>query len=61
MSLSLIILNLILVWYENLKYKFRKWLVEVEAVSWVEILVGNIVHLWKGTKIELYAITVGWQ
>ena len=59
MSLSLIILNLILVWYENLKYKFRKWLVEVEAVSWVEILVGNIVHLWKGTKIELYAITVG--
>ena len=59
MSLSLIILNLILVWYENLKYMFRKWLVEVEAVSWVEILVGNIVHLWKGTKIELYAITVG--
>ena len=59
MSLSLIILNLILVWYENLQYMFRKWLVEVEAVSWVEILVGNIVHLWKGTKIELYAITVG--
>ena len=59
MSLSLIILNLILVWYENLKYMFRKWLVEVEVVSWVEILVGNIVHLWKGTKIELYAITVG--
>ena len=59
MSLSLIILNLILVWYENLKYMFRKWLVEVEAVLWVEILVGNIVHLWKGTKIELYATTVG--
>ena len=59
MSLSLIILNLILVWHENLKYMFRKWLVEVEGVSWVEILVGNIVHLWKGTKIELYAITVG--
>ena len=26
-----------------------------------EILVGNIVHLWKGTKMEQYAITVGWQ
>ena len=38
--------------YRNLKYMFRKWLVEVEAVSWVEILVGNIVHLWKGTKME---------
>ena len=47
--------------YRNLQYMFRKWLVEVEAVSWVEILVGNIVHLWKGTKMEQYAITVDWQ
>ena len=38
---------------------FRKWLVEVETVSWVDILIGNIVHLWKGTKMEQYAITVG--
>ena len=43
--MSLIILNLILVSYGNLKYKLRKWLVQVqvEAMSWVEILVGNIV------------------
>ena len=50
---------MILVLYENLKCMFRKWLVEAEAISWVEILVGNIVHLWMGIKMEQHAIIVG--
>ena len=37
---------------------FRKWLVKVEAVLWAEILFGNIVHLWKGTKMKQYVISV---
>ena len=30
----------------------------MKAVSWVEILVGNIIHLWKGTKCNYCGLAI---
>ena len=40
--------------------KFIRWIVKVEALSEVVILLGNIIHLLKGTKMTLYVIFVVW-
>ena len=41
--------------------KFIGWIVEVEVILEVVILLGNIVHLLKGTKMTPYAIFVVWS